>query len=69
MLRLEVLDCPRCRKQFGLTVGTGVASSLRLPDKFEATCIHCDLSSQFRKMNIRILELGSETKTRGEGAD
>jgi uncharacterized protein YbaR (Trm112 family) len=57
-LKLEVLICPLCKKQFGLAVGTGkFVTSDRLPEPFEATCPHCTRVLKFSKASIRVLKL------------
>jgi hypothetical protein len=59
VLTLQVLVCPTCEKQFGLTVGTGLTSLEGLSDPFDAICIHCEAISSFGKSAVRTLEVGS----------
>lgn len=64
VLTLQVLDCPICQRQFGLTVGTGVTSLDSLSDPFDAICVHCEAISPFHKGAVRTLEVGSRKETR-----
>lgn len=61
MLKLPVLNCPSCRRQFGLTVGTGITSLDSLPDPFQAICIHCETVSSFNKGDLETLTVRSGT--------
>lgn len=61
MLMLSALDCPACRRQFGLTVGTGTSSLVSLPDPFKAICVHCEVVSSFNKSDVKTVTVATET--------
>jgi hypothetical protein len=50
---MQVSECPKCNKLFGVKIGTGKTAVDSLPDSFIAICIHCEMASKFDKCDVK----------------